>query len=88
VISNPTKGHRDGPSKDIDPGDSHSGEGLASVRPGLARTLADSARRSKDKQMEGMTSRTPTEPPPEPDASELPSPCPPNEKSPAATQRG
>lgn len=71
MISDPPKGQRDGPTKAIDPGDSHSGEGLASVRPRLARTLADSARRSKDKQMEAMT-RTPNEPPPEPD-SELPS---------------
>lgn len=73
MTSDPTKGQRDGPSKDIDPGDSHSGEGLASVRPHLARTLADSARRSRDKQMEAMTSRTPGELPPEPD-SELPVP--------------
>ena len=73
MISDPTKGQRDGPSKDIDPGDSHSGEGLASVRPRLARTLADAARRSNDRQMEAMTSRTPMEPPPEPD-SELPTP--------------
>ena len=73
MISDPTKGQRDGPSKDIDPGDSHSGEGLASVRPRLARTLADAARRSKDRQLEAMTSRTPMEPPPEPD-SEFPAP--------------
>lgn len=71
MISDPTRGQRDGPSKDIDPGDRHTGEGLASVRPRLARTLADSARRSRDKQVEAMT-RTPSEPPPEPDP-ELPS---------------
>jgi hypothetical protein len=70
VNSDPLKGARDGPSKDIDPGDSHSGEGLASVRPRLARTLADAARRSKDRQMEAITSRTPNEPPPEADAPE------------------
>lgn len=68
MISDPSKGQRDGPSKDIDPGDSHSGEGLASVRPRLARTLADAARRSSDREMEAMTSRTPNEPPPEQDA--------------------
>ncbi len=65
MISDPTRGQRDGPTKDSDPGDSHSGEGLESVRPGLARKLADSARRSQDKQMEAMTSRTPAETAPE-----------------------
>ena len=73
MISDPTKGQRDGPTKAIDPGDSHSGEGLASVRPRLARTLADTARRTEDRQMEAMTSRTPNEAPPEPD-SEFPAP--------------
>ena len=76
MLSDPTSGQRDGPSKDIDPGDSHSGEGLASVRPQLARTLAASALRSADKQRDAMSSRTPSEPPPEPevaaDAAHLP----------------
>ena len=67
MTSDPTKGQRDGPSKDIDPGDSHSGEGLASVRPRLARTLADSARRSQDKQFESMASHVPAEAPPDPE---------------------
>lgn len=65
VISDPTQGRRDGPTKDIDPGDSHSGEGLDSVRPRLARTLADSAQRSANKQFDAMTSCTPPEPAPE-----------------------
>jgi hypothetical protein len=67
LTSDPTKGQRDGPSNDIDPGDSHSGEGLASVRPRLARTLADAALRSKDKGLESMTARVPAETPPEPE---------------------
>lgn len=65
MISDPTSGQADGP-KDIDPGDSHSGEGLESVRPRLARTLADSAQRSASKQLDAMTSCTPAEPAPEP----------------------
>ena len=73
LISDPTKDQRDGPTKAIDPADSHSGEGLASVRPRLARTLADSALRSQDRQIEAMTSPAPIETPPEPD-SELPAP--------------
>jgi hypothetical protein len=73
LISDPTSGQRDGPTRDTDPGDSHSGEGLASVRPRLERTLADVARRSKDRQIEAMASRAPAETPPEPD-SELPNP--------------
>jgi hypothetical protein len=63
----PASGKRDGPSKDIDPGDSHSGEGLASVRPRLARTLQQSeilnAERSKDVMSDGI----PPEPAPEPE---------------------
>ena len=55
---------KDAPSNDTDPGDRHSGEGLASVRPRLARTLADSDRRNQDKQMEAMTVRTSMEPAP------------------------
>jgi hypothetical protein len=76
VISDPTRGQRDGPTKDSDPGDSHSGEGLESVRPRLARTLADSARRSQDKQAEAMTSRIPNEtsPDPEPEPTTPPGP--------------
>lgn len=66
MIGDPTQSQRDGPSKNIDPGDSHSGEGLASVRPRLARTLADSAQRSAIRQMDA-SSRDPLEPPPEPD---------------------
>lgn len=72
MISDPPQGQRDGPSKNIDPGDSHSGEGLASVRPRLARTLADSAQRNANRQMDAMTSRTPLEPPPEPDVPQAP----------------
>ena len=67
MSSDPPTGKREGPAKDIDPGDSHSGEGLASLRPRLARTLADSAMRRADRQLEAMTSRTPLEPPPEQD---------------------
>ena len=87
MISDPFQGQRDGPSNNVDPGDRHSGEGLASVRPRLARTLADSAQHNASRQMEAMTTRTPLEPPPEPDAPGQPSPDS-NEKSPAATQRG
>jgi hypothetical protein len=58
-------GKRDGPSKDIDPGDSHSGEGLASVRPRLARTLQETALLNTDKQVDAMSSRIPLEPSPE-----------------------
>jgi hypothetical protein len=71
VISDPTQGRRDGPTKDSDPGDSHSGEGLASVRPRLARTLADSAQRSATRQLDA---RTPLEPAPEQQAPDTPSP--------------
>ena len=73
MISDPTKGRRDGPTKDIDPGDSHSGEGLDSVRPRLARTLADSAQRSAIRQLDAMTTRTPLEPAPEQQAPDIPS---------------
>ena len=73
MISDPTKGQRDGPTKTIDPCDSHSGEGLASVRPLLARTLAESARRNNDRQMEAMNPHPPAETPPELD-SEFPAP--------------
>lgn len=48
MTSDPSKAVTDGPAKDIDPGDRHSGEGLASVRPPLARTLDASARRQAD----------------------------------------
>jgi hypothetical protein len=65
VISDPPRGRRDGPTKNIDPADSHSGEGLESVRPGLARSLAESARRSANKQPDAMSSRRPLEPSPE-----------------------
>lgn len=65
VISDPSQGRRDGPTKDIDPGDSHSGEGLDSVRPPLARTLAASAQRSASKQLDAMSSCIPPEPAPE-----------------------
>ena len=75
MTSDPTKGQRDGPSKDIDPGDSHSGEGLASVRPRLARTLADSAQRRQDKQSEALASCVPAETPAEPEP-EAPAPEP------------
>lgn len=67
MTSDPSQGARDDPSNDIDPADSHSGEGLASVRPALARTLADSALRTANRQLDAMTTRTPLEPPPEPD---------------------
>ena len=62
MTNDPAKAKRDGPANDTDPGDSHSGEGLASVRPRLARTLADSDRRRQDKQMEATTVRTETGP--------------------------
>ena len=65
VTIDPSKGLREGPSKDIDPGDRHSGEGLASVRPPLARALADSALRTANNQLEAMNSRIPPEPEPE-----------------------
>jgi hypothetical protein len=74
VISDPTNGRRDGPSKSIDPGDSHSGEGLDSMRPRLARTLADSAQRSANKPLDAMSSRTPLEPAPEPQTADAPRP--------------
>ena len=79
MTSDPPKAEKNGPSTEVDPGDRHSGEGLASVRPRLQRTLAESARRNSDRQSEVIASRLPDEPVPEPDA---------NEKSPAATQRG
>jgi len=69
LTSDPSKGQQDGQSKDIDPADSHSGEGLASVRPRLARTLADAAQRNQDKELEtipsSIPSGTPSEPEPE-----------------------
>jgi hypothetical protein len=89
VTTDPPKGKRDGPSKDIDPGDSHSGEGLASVRPRLAKTLADSALRTSGRQQDPILSRTPLEPTPEPAGAPDPTQTvPQNEKSPAAVQRG
>ena len=63
MISDPPKAGRDGPSKDIDPGDRHSGEGLASVRPPLARTLDASARR----QAAALAERIALEAEPEPE---------------------
>jgi len=60
--SDPTRGQGDGPSTDTDPGDSHSGEGLASVRPRLARTLADSAKRDHDKALEAIAASVLPEP--------------------------
>ena len=74
MISDPFQGHTDGPSNNVDPGDRHSGEGLASVRPRLARTLADSAQRNATRQMEAMTTRTPLEPSPETDVPQAPQP--------------
>jgi hypothetical protein len=68
VISNPPQDQRDGPSKDTDPGDSHSGEGVASVRPRLARTLADAALLNPGQQADAMAAPLPPEPGPEPDA--------------------
>ena len=58
----------------IDPAESHSGEGLASVRPRLARTLADSALRSANKQLDAMTARTLLELGSEPDPTSAPKP--------------
>jgi hypothetical protein len=60
----------------LDPADSHSGEGLASVRPRLARTLADSATRSANRQLDAMTPCAPLDAPPEPDAPSTPNPEP------------
>jgi hypothetical protein len=89
ITDGPPKGKRDGPSKDIDPGDSHSGEGLASVGPRLAKTLADSAVRTSGRQQDPILSRTPLEPTPEPAGAPDPTQTlPQNEKSPAAIQRG
>lgn len=71
--SDPHRARRNGPTKDSKPGDGHSGEGLASLRAGLERTNANSELRRADRQAEQS-----------PD----PSSGTPNEKSPAATQRG
>jgi hypothetical protein len=70
----PARGKRDGPSKDIDPGDSHSGEGLASVRPRLARTLQQSEILNAERRNEAMSGGIPTEPAPEPEGVQTPSP--------------
>ena len=59
----PPKLERDGPSKDSDPGDTHSGEGLATVRSLLARTLADAELLNPDRQSEEMTVPASPEPP-------------------------
>ena len=56
MIGDPTKGTRAGPSKDIELGDSHSGEGLASVRDGLRRSIANSARRTAERKQEPAAS--------------------------------
>ena len=62
MTSDPPSGCSGSPS--TDPGDRHSGEGLASVRPHLARTLADSAMRTADKQeLDAIDPRPPQEPP-------------------------
>lgn len=68
IDKEPATSKRDGPSKDGDPGDRHSGEGVASVRPRLARTLADFALLNGDGKLEATADRTPIEPPPEPEA--------------------
>ena len=65
VNSDASRAKRDGPSKDIDPGDSHSGEGVASVSRRLHRTLTDWAWGNKDRCVEPTPGRTPCEPPPE-----------------------
>lgn len=72
MTSDPPKVPRDGPSKDSDPADRHSGEGLASVRPRLARTLADSALRTIGRQPDAMTAPIA----PEPAVPVQPKPCP------------
>ena len=63
----PSKRKRDGPSKDTDPGNAHSGEGLASIGPRLAQTLADSERLSAEKQADAMTTCIPPDTGIEPD---------------------
>jgi len=50
-------GDRDGPTKENGPGDGHSGEGTASLRPGLARRLAESALRVAGRQSDNAISR-------------------------------
>ena len=75
MTSDPAPGAREGPTPAVDPADSHSGEGVASVRPRLARTLAESALRSADRQLDAMSARMPPEPPPEPDAPLPPPPA-------------
>lgn len=60
MSSNQTSdGKREGPSRDTDPGNPHSGEGLASMGPRLAQTLADSERLSAEKQADAMITRIP-----------------------------
>ncbi len=87
MTSDPSRGAREGPSDDVDPADRHSGEGLASMRPRLARTLADSATRTASRQPDAMTTCTSPQAPPESDTPGASTPSP-NEKSPAATLRG
>ena len=72
MISDPSQAGSEGLSKDIDPGDRHSGEGLASVGPALARTLDASARRQAD----ALAARIwqDADPAPEPAANEPPAP--------------
>lgn len=68
MSSNQTSdGKREGPSRDPDPGKAHSGEGMASLRPRLAQTLADSERLSAEKQADAMTTCIPPETGIEPD---------------------
>lgn len=74
MTSDPSQGASDDPSNQVDPADSHSGEGLASVRPRLARTLADSALRTADRQRDAMTTATSFEAPPAPGTPGAPQP--------------
>ncbi|MDB5945972.1 MAG: hypothetical protein JWQ33_998, partial [Ramlibacter sp.] len=64
MTSDPSRARRDGPTKDMAPGDGHSGEGLASVRPGLERTNADTALRTADRQAEHAPASVPPDPDP------------------------
>ena len=63
---------RDGPSEEEGSSNGHSGEGTASLGPGLARRLAESARRMAGRQSDGAISRP---------ASLTPEQLPPNESS-------
>ena len=63
VTSDPPQTERDGPCKDSDPGDTHSGEGLATVRSLLARKLADVELLNPGRQSDAITVPASPEPP-------------------------